>query len=375
MGQITYTDESLNLGGNLPKPAFSYNPNFSFNNGSGTTTVGQAVVLEDEADFPSGCDYDYNDDYFKINVQQVPGTQSPCPECEAAAISNSTGAGVDASGLTAGGSQTGGNTTYQSSSAPTLATTNGGIQFGVNTIVSNNAVAADGSNGHGVSNGMIAKLDQVDGNTIEVVDGAVDLWFDLIGSTYQEHFGGTDTLTYNSGSDTYTLIDSTSGNVLTFNGFSSSLMAKRGAWVSTTAPGGGELSVISTNSIGQTTEIQSTSTTGGVTTTDTYTYTYITGSDPNAGLLSNITLQEQVGSASPVTVQQVAYTYYDGSSYTSFGNVGDSARPGRRWQRQRDRHDLLPPSTRRTVPSVSPTAMEYMFLNNSYNRLLAAEGS
>ena len=59
---------------------------------------------------------------------------------------------------------------------------------------------------------------------------------------------------------------------------------------------------------------------GGGTVTQSYVYSYLS-SGPNAGLLSSVVLRHKVGLGSWTTVQQVVYTYYDGSE--TYGNTGD----------------------------------------------------
>ncbi|HEV3203166.1 MAG TPA: hypothetical protein VGY77_02230, partial [Gemmataceae bacterium] len=66
--------------------------------------------------------------------------------------------------------------------------------------------------------------------------------------------------------------------------------------------------------------VQRSDTSGGMTTTEAYQYTYINGG-PNAGLLQNVQLVHQVSGQAQHLVRQVDYTYYLPGDH--FGNVGD----------------------------------------------------
>src|SRR5262249_25400915 len=152
-----------------------------------------------------------------------------------------------------------------------------------------------------------------DGTTVVAVMGADQVhFFDPMGSGYQDRFFQQDVLTHDDTSHTFQFVDTT-GDKIVFRDFSSANpTSQQGQFVSLTDPAGNVTAVTSTNSDGTIAEIQRTD--AATQLTESYLYTYLTGSDPNAGLLSNVTLRRQTTTNGPwTTVRQVDYTYFDGT--------------------------------------------------------------
>jgi RHS repeat-associated protein len=174
-------------------------------------------------------------------------------------------------------------------------------------------------NGAGWVDSQMPRLLEVSGTSSLAVtlDGQSALFFNLSGSNYVEQFAGGDNLSYDSGTDTYSLATS-SGEVITFDGFSSTwLPAQQGQFTSMSNLGGTSVSVTSWTSNGNIAEVQASA--GGI--TDSYQYSYISSGD-NAGLLSSVNERRSTDGGSTWTnIQSVQYTYYNWGD--SGGNAGD----------------------------------------------------
>jgi RHS repeat-associated protein len=198
-----------------------------------------------------------------------------------------------------------------------------GFTWGQTRSWSNGAGYATGSvNGFGWVDTYIPHLLQADGSTnntlIFIANGGTAYYYDLTNGVYQSHLDDGTKLTYNSGNDTFTLID-TQGDQIVLNGFTNPLAAKHGEFASYADPYGTQM-VASYTTDGHIAEMQRSATIGSNTTTESYLYSYLpTG--PNAGLLSNVTLRTKVNTGAWSTVRQVNYAYYDGTQ--SGGNPGD----------------------------------------------------
>jgi RHS repeat-associated protein len=117
----------------------------------------------------------------------------------------------------------------------------------------------------------------------------------------------------------FTLTDTT-GNQIAFYGFDSSVPPKqRGQFKGLTDKDGNLTQVVSHTNDGLIQEVQRTDNASGV--TESYLYSYLPSGDPNAGLLSNLTLRRKSGGGQFSTVRQVDYAYYTGSEAN--GNLGD----------------------------------------------------
>ena len=98
------------------------------------------------------------------------------------------------------------------------------------------------------------------------------------------------------------------------------LPPQRGQLKSFTDPNGNAINVTSHNTNGQIAEVERSATTNGVTTTESFLYTYIGGGN-NTGLVQNLTLRRKVGTGNWSTIRQAVFTYYDVNQAN--GNQGD----------------------------------------------------
>ena len=182
--------------------------------------------------------------------------------------------------------------------------------------------AAVEDNGTGMVDIDQPYLLQVSGNnTVAAVTSGTDaLYFDLTGGAYAERFGGHETLAQNSSTGEFVLTD-TSGDVLRFYGFGSSVpFDQRGQLASITDPAGDVTDLSARNAAGQVSEVVRSNTTGATTVTEAFFYTYIM-SGVNKGLLNTVTLERETNGGSFAPVRSVVYAYYDGTE--SYGNAGD----------------------------------------------------
>jgi hypothetical protein len=159
-----------------------------------------------------------------------------------------------------------------------------------------------------------------DNSEIIVISNATDArFFNLVGGSYVPQFFLQDQLVHNTSSNEFVFTD-TAGNAIHFADFSTGLPAnQRGQFKSCADPYGNAISVTSWTSDGKVAEMQR----SDGTTTQSYLYTYLASPDPNAGLISNVTLRQKVGNGAWTVVRQVNYDYYDGTSNKPNGNLGD----------------------------------------------------
>ena len=203
-----------------------------------------------------------------------------------------------------------------------LSSGGGGTPWGFTRSWTNGTNYANGYNGTGMVVTQLPHLIQDGASTIDVVSNGYTIrYFDLSGSTYTERYFGMDTLVHNTSSHQFTLTD-TQGDVITFNDFSSTLPTnQQGTFAGYNDPGGNTIGVYSYTTDGKPAEIRRTFTASGMTSiVESYQFSYI-ASGVNAGLMSSVVLRREPLGGSWTTVQQVAYTYYNGSE--SYGNAGD----------------------------------------------------
>ena len=112
---------------------------------------------------------------------------------------------------------------------PALAAAGVGSPFGQEQLWSNAAGYAGGSGGADGSGWSTAQLPFLvaDGSSTVVVSGATARYFDLSGGVYTERFAMLDRLSYDAGSDQYTVTDPT-GAQLVFAGLGSSWSGQQG---------------------------------------------------------------------------------------------------------------------------------------------------
>src|SRR5262249_8835533 len=142
--------------------------------------------------------------------------------------------------------------------------------------------------------------------------------WDMGESAYVERFYGHNLLTYDSGSDEYTLVEE-DGSQIVFAGFTSEWpFAGKGQLLSYLNANGNDNSVTDYAQDGKISQIETTNTAGSSTITKRYTYAYVEDGD-NAGLLESVLLERKVDSGDFEPVQKVEYTYHDG--LTDSGNL------------------------------------------------------
>jgi len=173
-----------------------------------------------------------------------------------------------------------------------------------------------GLNGNGTMQEDIPSLLQNGPSTLILAQGANQSWFNNNGSSWAEQYGGLDSLTYDSANSQYVVVTPDGGRTA-FYDFNQGGLS--GDVKSLTDPNGNTTTFSYTGS--QLTAATRSSTINSTTTTETFTYGYLTSPDPNAGKLSSISLSRQINSGSPSVVQKVVYSYYTSSS--TGGSLGD----------------------------------------------------
>ena len=188
--------------------------------------------------------------------------------------------------------------------------------------------AASGVNGVGwvdTYTPQLIEADGDDGNTLVVINnGTTVRYFDLVDGVYQARFDDPSQLSYNSGTDIYTLVDG-DGDQITFSGFDGA-RRRRSAGSSPatrTRRRRQSIAVTSYTANGHIAEVQRSADNERRQHVHRIVRVQLTwAGDPNAGLLSNVTLRRKVNGGAWTMVQQVQYTYYDGTQ-TYGGNLGD----------------------------------------------------
>src|SRR6185437_4980878 len=238
--------------------------------------------------------------------------------------------------------------------------------------------ASGSDNGSGWVDTYTPDLIQADGSTsntlVLITNGNTAYYYDLVGGSYQPRFDDGSKLTYDSGNDTYTLTD-TQGDTIVLNGFGSTRpTAQRGEFASYSDPSGETMAVTSYTADGHVAEMQRSVTSNGTTTTESYLYSYLPSGDANAGLLGSVTLRTQINGGVWSTVQQVQYSYYDGTQ-TYGGNLGDlmtaTVEDGSGNALSTDYYRYYTPGAANGYTH----GLEYVFNSASYTRLTAALGT
>ena len=130
------------------------------------------------------------------------------------------------------------------------------------------ATRQSGVNGVGWVDTYTPQLIEADGSTTDTLvvinNGTSASYFDLVDGVYQARFDSPSQLSYDSGTDTYTLVDG-DGNQIVFTGFSTDRpAAQQGEFASyTDAATGQSIAVTSYTDNGNIAEVQGTTTSGG----------------------------------------------------------------------------------------------------------------
>ncbi len=153
-----------------------------------------------------------------------------------------------------------------------------------------------------------------------ISNGTTARQFDKVGSTYNPRFYLQETLAADPTPGEFILTDST-GNTLRFLDFSTRRPAnERGQFKSLKDPAGNMTTVISRTADGKPAELQRSTTVGGVTTTESMQYSYLTAGT-NAGLMDKVILRRQVNGGAWAIVRQEEYTYYETEANGSPGDL------------------------------------------------------
>ncbi len=199
---------------------------------------------------------------------------------------------------------------------PGLISSGFGEMFGPSLEWTNVSGTADNSPyGIGWVDSSLPSLQQTANGRIMVVSSATAaLWFDpgQNGTYVAEFYEGTEYNFKTDGTSGDFLLNDPQGDTIRFYGFETTIpLAQRGQFKSFTDPNGNVINVTSHSTNGQIAEIQRSATTNGVTTTESFLYTYLSSGN-NMGLVQNVTLRRKVGTGNWSTVRQAVFTYYDG---------------------------------------------------------------
>ncbi len=179
--------------------------------------------------------------------------------------------------------------------------------------------SANQRNGNGWISDSVPMLTRVSGDSvIAVVQSAMDIEsFVLTDGEYEPTSYVADNLAHIDGEFIFT---DSAGNAYHFYDFSSSTPAGReGQFKSMTNAGGLLTYVASWTSDGAIEELRRQDADGND--AESWLYSYLGTSDPNAGLLSSVQTRQADGQGGWTLVQQVVYQYYNGTD--SYGNLGD----------------------------------------------------
>jgi YD repeat-containing protein len=175
------------------------------------------------------------------------------------------------------------------------------------------AAAADSANGNGWVDSWLPGLVEVGSSspdTLAVVsNGTTARFFDYTGGAYHERFFGQDVLTHDDTNHQYDLT-TPQGMTFKFGDFSSGTPTNEQGRFAGRTDAYGNLTRVFYNSDGQVSEVVRG---GGVESSDvteSWLYTYLDSSDPNAGLLASVTLRRGPDCGGPPwsTVRVATYT-------------------------------------------------------------------
>jgi RHS repeat-associated protein len=255
-----------------------------------------------------------------------------------------------------------------------LYSTGFGIPWGV-TRDWTNALGYQRSNvvGHGmVLDEQPTLADVGSGSVALVTNGHTARYFDLVSSSYEGRGFIDELLTYNSSPDEFTLTNSDGSKLVLFGFGSAHPTAQKGQLKSYTDQYGNTTSVSSRDGNGNILEMQRSSTVGSTTITESFLYTYVPSGN-NAGLVESIAMRHRENAGAWVTERKVVYAYYD--SGEPHGNIGDL-----KTATIEDGSSNVLDTTYYRYYKPGETGgyehgLKYVVLPESYERLVAAEGS
>jgi hypothetical protein len=226
-------------------------------------------------------------------------------------------------------------------------------------------------NGSGMIDSSTPTMVQISGNnTVAVVSSTSSIeTFELVNGQYVPDSYIPDTLVDVGGE--FVLTD-TQGNQTRFYDFSSSTPAGRqGQFISSTDAGGILTYVYAWTADGEIQEIRRQDATG--TDQESWLYSYLPSTNPNAGLLASVQLRKANGGGGWNVAQQVVYTYYDGTQ--PYGNKGDLMTAN---VEDGSGNALGTDYYRYYTPGVSNgyvDGLRYVFGTTAYDQLVAAVGN
>jgi RHS repeat-associated protein len=265
-----------------------------------------------------------------VVLGSLPPFAATCNTCKSSCPNNGGGLVRDASGTV-------GNVANPNSQGPVryadgtvviastdLSSGGFGVPWGQTRSWTNGPGYADDSiNGNGWVDTQLLSLQDVYGDRsvlAVITNGTTARYFDQqIDGTYRPRDFDLSTLSYNAMAGEYLLTDST-GDQIRFYSFAPTIMAhpQTAVFKSFSDPAG-NVTLVTLAPDGKVAEARR-NPNGPV--IESWVYTYSAGSDPNAGLLSTVTLRRSTdGGTTFSTVRKVFYTYFDGT--LNVGNLGD----------------------------------------------------
>lgn len=145
-------------------------------------------------------------------------------------------------------------------------------------------------------------------------------WFNLVDGDYVGAYGAVQTLEHDTTNNVFRFVQA-DGSIWVFFDFDQRANPA-GMLSSIIAPGSQSLSFSYPNATSLVSEIQSSYTDpSGVTTVESFLYSYLPSNDENSGEVVSVTLRRSVGGVGWDFIRQALFTYYESGS--AFGAVGD----------------------------------------------------
>tara|TARA_R110002111_G_scaffold164386_3_gene230587 strand:+ start:42527 stop:48934 length:6408 start_codon:yes stop_codon:yes gene_type:complete len=203
-------------------------------------------------------------------------------------------------------------------SATDIATKGFGFPWGQTRSYSNKLDALDEGLGYNWIGGADPYLvEDVVNSRIAVVHNADSTtWFEDNSGSFTPLLGSLSSLTYDSGNSQYKYTDD-NGKVTIFNDFND--LNRPGMFIEFQSEGGNSITVTDTSGE-MVTEMQRSQTVNGVTTTDSFVYSY-GSSGASLNRLESVVWRQKIDAGSWTNILRVTYSYYGDSE--SFGSLGD----------------------------------------------------